>query len=79
MLSREDFIPSWIDWLTSPLPVRSTGTPCVADVRGLALPPDILVAVGRFIRDADVRGKFVPLLYRQFDAIPSSRPFLALE
>jgi hypothetical protein len=33
----------------------------------------------RFIRDADVRGKFVPLLYRQFDAIPSSRPFLALE
>jgi haloalkane dehalogenase len=30
--------------------------------------------VGGFIRDADVRGEFVPLLYRQFDATPSARP-----
>src|SRR5262245_47207039 len=30
--------------------------------------------VGRFIRDADVRREFVPLLYRQFDATPSARP-----
>ena len=30
--------------------------------------------VGRFFRDADVRGEFVPLLYQQFDAIPSARP-----
>ena len=30
--------------------------------------------VGRFIRDADVRRQFVPLLYQQFDAIPSARP-----
>src|SRR5262249_50504504 len=30
--------------------------------------------VGRFIRDADVRRKFVPLLYQQFDAAPSARP-----
>ena len=30
--------------------------------------------VGRFIRDADVRRKFVPLLYQQFDATPSARP-----
>jgi pimeloyl-ACP methyl ester carboxylesterase len=30
--------------------------------------------VGRFIRDADVRREFVPLLYQQFDAVPSARP-----
>jgi pimeloyl-ACP methyl ester carboxylesterase len=30
--------------------------------------------VGRFFRDADVRNKFVPLLYQQFDAIASARP-----
>jgi haloalkane dehalogenase len=29
--------------------------------------------VGRFIRDADVRREFVPLLYQQFDATPSAR------
>ncbi len=35
--------------------------------------------VGGFIRNADVRKKFVPLLYRQFEARPSTlRPFLAL-
>jgi haloalkane dehalogenase len=30
--------------------------------------------VGRFIRDAEVRREFVPLLYQQFDATPSARP-----
>src|SRR5262249_31228388 len=30
--------------------------------------------VGRFIRDADVRREFVPLLYQQFEATPSARP-----
>jgi haloalkane dehalogenase len=30
--------------------------------------------VGSFIRDADVRREFVPLLYQQFDAAPSARP-----
>src|SRR5215471_16825138 len=30
--------------------------------------------VGRFFRDADVRRQFVPLLYQQFDAVPSARP-----
>ena len=30
--------------------------------------------VGRFFRDAEVRDKFVPLLYQQFDATPSARP-----
>ena len=29
--------------------------------------------VGRFIRDADVRREFVPLLYQQFDATPTAR------
>jgi pimeloyl-ACP methyl ester carboxylesterase len=30
--------------------------------------------VGRFIRDAEIRREFVPLLYQQFDATPSARP-----
>ena len=30
--------------------------------------------VGRFFRDADVRRQFLPLLYQQFDAVPSTRP-----
>ncbi len=30
--------------------------------------------VGRFFRDADIRERFVPLLYQQFDATPSARP-----
>jgi haloalkane dehalogenase len=30
--------------------------------------------VGRFFRDAEVRDKFVPLLYLQFNAVPSARP-----
>jgi haloalkane dehalogenase len=30
--------------------------------------------VGKFFRDAEVRNAFVPLLYQQFDAIPSTRP-----
>jgi haloalkane dehalogenase len=30
--------------------------------------------VGRFFRDAEVRDRFVPLLYQQFDATPSARP-----
>jgi pimeloyl-ACP methyl ester carboxylesterase len=29
--------------------------------------------VGKFFRDAEVRNRFVPLLYEQFDAIPSTR------
>jgi len=29
--------------------------------------------VGRFFRDAEVRNKFVPLLYQQFDATPGAR------
>jgi pimeloyl-ACP methyl ester carboxylesterase len=30
--------------------------------------------VGSFFRDAEIRKEFVPLLYRQFDASPSTRP-----
>jgi haloalkane dehalogenase len=30
--------------------------------------------VGRFFRDAEIRNEFVPLLYEQFDRIPSARP-----
>ena len=30
--------------------------------------------VGRFFRDSEVRDEFVPLLYQQFDAVPSARP-----
>jgi haloalkane dehalogenase len=35
--------------------------------------------IGRFFRDAEIRNQFVPLLYQQFDATPSTRPaFFAL-
>ena len=35
--------------------------------------------VGKFFRDAEIRNEFVPLLYQQFDAMPSTRPaFLSL-
>jgi haloalkane dehalogenase len=30
--------------------------------------------VGGFFRDAEVRDEFLPLLYQQFDAVPSARP-----
>jgi haloalkane dehalogenase len=30
--------------------------------------------VGRFFRDAEIRNRFVPLLYQQFDDTPSTRP-----
>jgi haloalkane dehalogenase len=30
--------------------------------------------VGSFFRDSEVRDEFVPLLYQQFDAVPSARP-----
>ncbi len=30
--------------------------------------------VGKFFRDAEIRNEFLPLLYRQFEAIPSTRP-----
>ncbi len=30
--------------------------------------------VGRFFRDSEIRNEFVPLLYQQFDATPSTRP-----
>jgi haloalkane dehalogenase len=30
--------------------------------------------VGRFFRDSEIRNQFVPLLYQQFDATPSTRP-----
>lgn len=30
--------------------------------------------VGKFFRDAEIRNEFVPLLYQQFDATPSTRP-----
>jgi haloalkane dehalogenase len=30
--------------------------------------------VGRFFRDGQIRDQFVPLLYQQFDATPSTRP-----
>jgi pimeloyl-ACP methyl ester carboxylesterase len=30
--------------------------------------------VGKFFRDAEVRDEFIPLLYQQFDEVPSARP-----
>src|SRR5262249_47858390 len=46
---------------------------CIADVRELVRRM-YWWQVGSFIRDANVRREFVPLLYQQFDVPPSARP-----
>jgi pimeloyl-ACP methyl ester carboxylesterase len=61
-------------WLFSTPVVRSVAKP-MARLFGYWLFRRIYWwQVGRFIRDADVRREFVPLLYQQFDATPSARP-----
>jgi haloalkane dehalogenase len=61
-------------WLFSTPVVRSVTRPVSQLFGNWLLRRVYRWQVGSFIRDADVRREFVPLLYRQFDATPSARP-----
>jgi haloalkane dehalogenase len=59
--------------------IRSVARPISAMFNHLIFRRMFWWQVGRFFRDAEVRNQFVPLLYQQFDAKPSTRPaFFAL-
>jgi pimeloyl-ACP methyl ester carboxylesterase len=61
-------------WLFSTPLVRSVARPISRMFDHLIFRQMYWWQVGRFFRDAEVRNEFVPLLYQQFDAIPSTRP-----
>jgi pimeloyl-ACP methyl ester carboxylesterase len=61
-------------WLFSTPVVRSVARPVSQMFGNWVFRRMYRWQVGRFIRDADVRREFVPLLYQQFDATPSARP-----
>src|SRR5215813_1629705 len=61
-------------WLFSTPVVRSVARPVARMFGNLLFRQMYWWQVGRFIRDAEVRREFVPLLYQQFDATPSAQP-----
>jgi haloalkane dehalogenase len=61
-------------WLFSTPLVRSIARPVSQLFRDLIFHRMFLWQVGKFFRDAEVREEFLPLLYQQFDAMPSTRP-----
>jgi pimeloyl-ACP methyl ester carboxylesterase len=61
-------------WLFSTPVIRSVARPVSQMFGNWILRRVYRWQVGSFIRDADVRRQFVPLLYQQFDATPSARP-----
>jgi pimeloyl-ACP methyl ester carboxylesterase len=61
-------------WLFSTPLVRRIARPVSQMFGDLIFHRMFLWQVGRFFRDAEVREQFLPLLYQQFDAIPSTRP-----
>jgi haloalkane dehalogenase len=61
-------------WLFSTPIVRSVARPVSQMFENWLFRRMYWWQVGRFIREADVRREFVPLLYQQFDATPSARP-----
>jgi pimeloyl-ACP methyl ester carboxylesterase len=61
-------------WLFSTPAVRSVTRPVAQLFGNWLLRRVYRWQVGSFIRDAEVRREFVPLLYQQFDATPSARP-----
>jgi len=65
--------PEAIFLFSTPL-IRSVARPVSALFNHLIFRRMYWWQVGRFFRDADVRRQFVPLLYQQFDAMPSTRP-----
>jgi haloalkane dehalogenase len=61
-------------WLFSTPLVRTVARPVSGMFNHLIFRQMYWWQVGRFFRDAEVRNEFVPLLYQQFDATPSTRP-----
>jgi pimeloyl-ACP methyl ester carboxylesterase len=61
-------------WLFSTPVVRNIARPVSQMFGGLIFHRMFLWQVGRFFRDAAVRDEFLPLLFEQFDAVPSARP-----
>ena len=61
-------------WLFSTPVVRSVARPVSKMFDHLIFRRMYWWQVGEFFRDAEVRDEFVPLLYQQFDATPSTRP-----
>lgn len=60
-------------WLFSTPMVRNVARPVSAMFGHYIFRRMYWWQVGRFFRDAEVRDRFVPLLYQQFDATPSAR------
>jgi pimeloyl-ACP methyl ester carboxylesterase len=61
-------------WLFSTPIVRSIARPVSRMFDNLIFRRMYWRQVGGFFRDAEIRDEFVPLLYQQFEAIPSARP-----
>jgi pimeloyl-ACP methyl ester carboxylesterase len=61
-------------WLFSTPLVSSIARPVAQLFGAVIFHRMFLWQVGKFFRDAEVREEFLPLLYQQFDAIPSTRP-----
>jgi haloalkane dehalogenase len=65
--------PEAIFLFSTPL-IRSVARPISALFNHLIFRRMYWWQVGKFFRDAEIRSEFVPLLYQQFDATPSTRP-----
>lgn len=65
--------PEAIFLFSTPL-IRSVARPISGAFNHLVFRRMYWWQVGRFFRDAEIRNQFVPLLYRQFDETPSTRP-----
>ena len=65
--------PEAIFLFSTPL-IRSVARPLSTAFNQLIFRQMYWWQVGRFFRDAEIRDQFVPLLYQQFDATPSTRP-----
>lgn len=61
-------------WLFSTPLVRSIARPVSQMFGNLIFRRMFRWQVGKFFRDENIRDEFIPLLYQQFDVIPSTRP-----
>ncbi len=62
------------NWLFSTPVVRSVARPISGLFNHWIFRRMYWWQVGKFFRDDEIRNEFMPLLYQQFDAIPSTRP-----